>query len=366
MTDHPTTSRHFEDWLTAELQRTAAVADDPRPAALVTEEVLRLRRRDAAAGRYRRWTPLLGLAAVLLLPAAMLIVGSRFPSPAPEDPVVWEALLVRDSDTTAGIDVILATADGAERLIHQVSPAAVPVGNLNDVGVASTDGWLAIDANMPESWVLVDLRFPDRPMQVVRYPGTGDPRDAAWASGGRFVKCPSAQDAAGTAECEGAVWRWGPRVVAADGTRLDLDTAVIEHPDGGRITWAAGDLDIRDVALSADGSAVWLVTWDRIVGDSAITISHAETPDAITALPNATRVPISRTGVGFAGLAPDDSVLAIALSERFRLPQVVFVPTDGGPVTTHTGRLAGFVPSELAQGWHELPTVTPYEPRGDR
>jgi len=273
MTERSPTPRPFEDWLTAELHRTAAVADDPRPAAEVAREVLGHRRARVAPRRYRRWTPLLGLAAALLLPAALLVVGSRLTSSTPEGPIGWETVIVRRSDG-AVVDVLLVSRDGSERTIRTIDGqdrASVPdpVGYYYPQShVASTDGWLAVfghvwygldggSSSLADAWQLFDLLDTHRPARTVwADAGEEPPVDtAAWGPDGRFARmCTGA---------EGCTWYHDIR---REGLRESSGSVRVVVP-GASDSLTVEGLMARDLPLAwhADGSAVVGMGSDRLV-----------------------------------------------------------------------------------------------------
>jgi hypothetical protein len=283
------TANGFEPWLTDELRRLAGAADDPLPAAVVARRAMDVGRgrRDRAA-RIRRWTPLVGLAAVLVLPTAFFLAGSNDRSPAPPSPPpptadrTWDALLVRKAGGSA-IDVVSVAADGRERPVRHhdfnepEGQAPYPVGYLYGVATASSDGWLAVGAHawftgtdvpgLSDAWMLIDLRDASRPVQRVfsssgylDYASGGDvtvtqwPSAAAWGSGGRFVTV-----CAATAPCLGLI---RPQLALQVVDASTGATRVIEGLARGPrdpLTWAAdgsGVLTVADRLDAAEQAAI--------------------------------------------------------------------------------------------------------------
>lgn len=284
MTDRATPT-DFEPWVTDELRRIAGVADDPRPAALVAHEVMRLRRAGAVSRRHRRWTPLVGLAAAFVYLAAVFVIGER---PAPSPPTAdWDAVLVRPEADEAGsntqvVQVVVVDSGGDERVLRRVDGAALELPITQDgtaftgAALASQDGWLALEvdswyrepATQPSVgmsrttvrrrswWALVDLRG-ERPIVMVPY-GAHDAdalASAGWARDGRFATlCPPDGEAPCGFE---RVPDLSVQVVDATGDRevlVDGGMALPQQPGQDRITWAA------------DGSGL-LTTGDRLPMD---------------------------------------------------------------------------------------------------
>src|SRR3954464_13996263 len=171
MTDRPTFDG-FEQRIAAELRRYVTPANDPRPAADIADTAMQprgvvVRVRNSSQGR--RFL-VLGVAAVLLLPALYLGVGGSrnvpaLPAPSLPSPTVGATLAPtasipvispaaqgavsiftrRSSGSVPGVSVFAVGTDGAETLVRQIPDSVLPApGRLGVYGSVSEFGWLAL------------------------------------------------------------------------------------------------------------------------------------------------------------------------------------------------------------------------------
>jgi hypothetical protein len=131
-----------------------------------------------------------------------------------------------------------------------------------------------------------------------------------------------------------------------------LAAAVISDVPGGSVTtWYNDELapdEVDDVSFGGDGTGVWLLL-DRRVGGRQFTLARIDAPGAarlvaVSGLPEA-----SYDTFGIAGIAPDDSLVAIDASI------LVLVEPVTGRSTAIDGRFLGFVSSATVDTWAGAP-----------
>jgi hypothetical protein len=187
MGDHSTFDA-FEQRIAGELERYVANAVDPKPAAEIAAAAMQPRgvdHRARNAPRSRRLL-MLGIAAVLLVPAVYLGAGGVRPTPAipvpsavpraiaptpstapgPEGPQV--AIFVRRViEPVAGLSIFAVGADGAEKLVRHIPDSVGGQGAWVQGGWVSSSGWLALLGDLSTSMYLVDLRDDQATPRVV-------------------------------------------------------------------------------------------------------------------------------------------------------------------------------------------------------
>ena len=193
----------FEQRVASELERYVAAATDPKPAAEIAAAAMQPRSLGARARSIssRRRLLLLGLAAVLLIPAALIGSGSIRPAPALPGPVQPQrspesrsvaspsarataaftagaaAIIVRRANVPdPGVSIYAIQRDGSEALVRHVPDSIVAGSKLSEWGAAASSGWLALSVEHqggPWPMVLIDLRDDGATPWVVNEAGTG-------------------------------------------------------------------------------------------------------------------------------------------------------------------------------------------------
>ena len=147
----------------AHLRRVLSDRLDPLRLGLTADDLAARATAQARAETRRRAWPILGLAAVLVLPLGWLVAGAPLPRPVVQSealeshpvttPTVapsaslgdYQVVTLRPERTPSGsvgsLDVVAVRADGQERLLARLSADAMPAGFvLGDTGVVSKDG----------------------------------------------------------------------------------------------------------------------------------------------------------------------------------------------------------------------------------
>jgi hypothetical protein len=193
MTDHATFTE-FERRLAEELARYAAPAHDPRTIAAVAATAM-------LAGRPRSWSApwsrrtVLGIAALLLLGLAIALAAAANVLRT-ATPDAYRAVVTRPVD--GGLEVVLADADGHERVLRHLTPEGLglePSYVLDGAGTVSQRGWLEIfayvshpaDSNgITRSGVSVLVDLADTAKASIIVPGNGF-TGGRWGPDGQYA-----------------------------------------------------------------------------------------------------------------------------------------------------------------------------------
>jgi hypothetical protein len=285
------------------------------PATVTLERVhARLEERQAARRRssVRRPLALLGIAAAILLPLAVLIVAQRPSWPDPADAVTYQAIVRRSAGDAW--HVVAIRGDGQERLIASV-PRPEENGRRRSRMVLSPDGWLAMSGST--GWEFRDVRSPDQvigpiapflpPMETGGIATSEEGR--AWIDDSRFAVWNRAGDILrfdpGTGTVESSTLPGPPTEViawTADGASM------ISHGDWGRsilfrdqrypADWRLHSLDGESVDVTlADLDLGWRSgTWWRADG-SRVQLCDGSGGSGCPGLPNGAVIVESQDGI---------------------------------------------------------------------